>query len=305
MSELLDITDLVALHQWEQRSEAVVEGSATRAEVLLETGDEALLYRWSDETTAARAALVHDFAGAELFAVPQALHSGPGWVVVTRPDGVPASEVFGADATLGGLGSAATELAGSLGNALRKLHNLPTPGSCGDVLEEVPDKSQCRWLTFSGWVANRLEFFVENLRTQQFTDGTVAELSTSIADMRHELSAFHPRTPPSTVHAKPSLAHVWVDKSGREVVAITGFEHASFLPRESDIAYLLWIEGLGADERAAKAFYQGYGAARTMDVQRRERFYRRLVSFEALSGMKGAVPRTAEELIALTSSQAF
>jgi len=101
-------------------------------------------------------------------------------------------------------------------------------------------------------------------------------------------------------HGDVRAEHVWVDPDSREVLALTGFEHACFLPREADIAFLLWIDGIGRDDALTRAFYKGYGAARTMDVQRRERFYRRLVAFQALFGMKGEVALDEAELVGLT-----
>ncbi len=290
----LSIPQIVELHGWELVSEPVTEGDADRAEVVLESGEPALLYWWSDGELAARAAWVHEHAGAELFSVPQRISSGPGWVAMQRPEGVPATELLEGP-------SVDPLLAASLGKTLRKLHNLPAPSECGDVLEQLDGGAQARWLTFSGWVAHRLEIVSESLRGLELDEETSARLAATIADMRHELSAFHPRTPPSIVHGGPGLAHVWVDATGREVLALTGFGRAGLLPREADLAYLLWLEDYGTDDTVARALYQGYGAARTMDVQRRERFYRRLVALEAIVGLKGSVRLPLERLIELTS----
>ena len=293
--------ELADLHGLELEGEATSEGDARRVAAVTETGDAALLYVWEEELLASRAAEVHRTVGAQLFAVPEHIASGPGWLLVRRPDGVAATEFF--EDALGREFALTNErgiaLAESLGNVLRKMHSLPTIAACGDFLEDAGE-GPSRWLAFSGWVAHHLEWFSEDLRRRDFADETVEQLSKSIADMRHELSSFHPRTPPSVVHGKVSFRHVWVDRSGREIVGLTGFDRASYLPREADIAYLLWIEGFGAHDRLTRAFYQGYGAARTMDVQRRERFYRRLVAFEALFGFLGEVQRTPRELIELT-----
>ena len=298
------VSDLLAVHGWEAAGKTVPEGDALRTPVELPAGIEALLYVWDDETLARRAARVHELVGPVLFAVPEAIDSGPGWLVVGRPAGRPATQLFPSDPAARDLAllepMRARGLVESLGNALRKLHSFPAQSVCGDILDEPGDAPR-RWLTFSGWVAHHLEWFASDLRRRDFDDDTASHLAKSIADMRHELSAFHPRTPPSFCHGKLSLRHVWVDTAGREVVGLTGFDHAAWLPREADLAQLLWIEGLGAEETASRALYQGYGAARTMDVQRRERFFRRLVAFEALVGLKGEVLRTPRELIELSS----
>lgn len=295
--------ELAALHGWELVEDAVATRDGHRAHIHLETGEPGLLLTWHDEDFAARAAWVHARAGSELFVIPDLLRSGPGWIVVEPPPGEPASDHIDVEAGFDGLASARFEVAASLGHALRKLHNLPPPAGCGDVLDDTTGGAQTRWLTFSGWVAHQLERVAESLRTRGYDDDTVKSLLTSISDLRHELSAFHPRTPPGIVHGRIGIADLWLDAAGREVVALTGFGRARLVPREADIAYLLWIEDLGTDEKLARAFYGGYGAARTMDVQRRERFYRRLVAFEALAGMLGDVPRSRDELVTLTGAQ--
>ena len=94
----------------------------------------------------------------------------------------------------------------------------------------------------------------------------------SLGDLRHELSAFHPRYPATICHGAVGLSRIWINDRA-EVVGLTGFDQAAFLPAETDLASFLWFEGLAMDEALVQAFYRGYGAARTMDVQRRERFY--------------------------------
>lgn len=303
MTDETDADDLLAFHGWERLHDTVAEGCATRTEVKCETGDVALLYVWSDESAARRASMAHEIAGQELFAVPERLDSGPGWLLVRKPDGVPLATLLpdGDTTRLTELGDRARELITGLGNVVRKLHEIPGDPACGDLLDDDPDKHQ-RWLTFSGYVAHELEWLGEHLRRRSWSEEVLSRLTTSIADVRHELSAFHPRNPSCICHGRLSLQHVWVDDAGREIVGLTGFEGAALLPREADVAFLLWLDGIGADEQLARAFYRGYGAARTMDVQRRERFYRRLVSFQALFGAKGEVHVSEERLIELTSS---
>lgn len=290
--------DLIDQFGWDVRGDATTEGGAARVPVRTEAADDALLYVYEDEHIALRAGTAHTRAGEQLFAVPERLASGPGWLLVRQPPGRPLMEVLPEFE-----GHRAMVVLEHLGQVLRKLHQLPCEPFCGDIAD--PEAGGERWLTFSGYVAHQLEWFSENLRRRTFSDHDVEFLGTAIADLRHELSAFHPRNPACLCHGKLDLSHVWLDEGGREVVGLTGFEFAAQTPREADLAYLLWVGGVGRDDRLARALYDGYGAARTMDVQRRERFYRRLVAFQALFEAKGEVSATTEHLIALTSSQAL
>ena len=288
MSNRLDIDDLIAQHGWEPDGDLdaperdVREGDATRRDVVTESGTRSLLYCWEDERMAARASYA---------------------------DGIPATSVLpgGDPLRLTEVEPGRSrELASGLGMVVRKLHAVPVERKVGDLLEPDPAYDEpTHWLTFSGYVAHQLEWFAEHLRQQEFADAKVTKLAASIGDLRHELSAFHPRNPVCVCHGQLSFEHVWLDESGREVIALTGFERAAVLPREADLAYLLWLEGLGRDRHLARAFYHGYGAARTMDVQRRERFYRRLVAFQALFDAKGDVRVSTEELMNLASPRAI
>lgn len=298
MSVDVTIDDLLDQFGWDVAGDATVEGAAQRIPIKVESGEDALLYLYADEQTALRAGAAHDKAGEQLFAVPERLASGPRWLVVQHPLGQPLVDVID---TL--QSSAKLAVLESLGQVLRKLHQLPCDPFCGDIAPE--DGGAERWLTFSGYVAHHLEWFSENMRRRSFSDSDAEALTTAIGDLRHELSAFHPRNPACLCHGKLATEHIWVDDACREVVGLTGFECAAQAPREADIAYLLWITNIGEDERYVRAFYQGYGAARTMDVQRRERFYRRLVAFQALFDGKGTVTASVERLIALTSSSAL
>jgi len=305
MQETPSLEAVLAQRSYEAVGARAPEGSATRVRVKREDGRRGLLYRWPDVEPALRAAWCHAADhGAQLFAVPELVESGPGWILVGDVEGTPLSELAegrGVD-VLEAVGSPGARIVEGVGSLLRKLHNIPARDTFGDVLssEEKQTDEPSQWLTFNGYVAAQLEYLSEHLRRRGLPDETLEELSTSIADMRHELASFHPRNPASLTHGHLSLEHVWVDPDSREVLALTGFEHACFLPREADIAFLLWIDGIGRDDALTRAFYKGYGAARTMDVQRRERFYRRLVAFQALFGMKGEVALDEAELVGLT-----
>lgn len=291
MSDAERALELADLHGWELRGEPAGEGSAARLPVTTEAGQPALLYAWDDELLASRASAAHELAGAHLFAVPERIASGPHWVLVEDVPGVPAKVYLQSHGA-----QARKNLVRELGKLSRKLHAAPSDHRCGDILEE---EVAAHWLTFSGYVAARLEAFAEQMRHLQFDDTEVEHLAIAIGDLRHELAAFHPRNPTVFVHGRLSFDHVWVDETRGEIVGLTGLERSAFLPAEADLAFLLWIEGVGSDDGLTRALYDGYGAARTMDVQRRERFFRRLVAFESLFGRKGAVPRSRAELIEL------
>lgn len=279
-----------------------LEGSARRHRLARRDGaGRALLYLWDSPRHAARAAhaLGHEDFGEQLFAVPSLLEADveQGWCLLECPEhGEPLSELLarhGARVLHELAIPMASSIAESLGVSLRKLHSL-SPGDerVGEMLEPPhaaelgASQSSGRFHTFNGWVAARLERFTEDLNHVAYLDPDQRlRCLEYLGDLRHELSAFHPRHPAVFSHGAPAIEHLWVsDASGHpEVVALTGFERAIFLPAEADVAYLNWLGGLAScDDIVTRAFYRGYGAAHTMDVQRRERFYRRLAAFQVL-----------------------
>lgn len=307
MYDLVDRLDVTPHEEAPER-----EGEAMRLRVRTAAGEEALLYQWGSERAAARAIRVFGGAdlGDQLFAVPDLLDGDvPGrWALVRHPEGEPLTrflEQRGA-ASLAALDpTRARAMCESLGVLLRKLHSLDASGLFGEIPPPGHDPVHpglATFHTFNGWVAGRLERYAEALNAHATLDEE-QRLSCRqyLGDLRHELSAFHPRHAASLQHGSLSEDHLWISPSGHEVVALTGFERARYLPAEADLAHLLWIEGMvRSDEGSLRALYRGYGAARTMDVQRRERFYRRLAAFDIL--LAGASPRRAipsEELLAL------
>ena len=265
------------------------EGAALRVRVDLEEGARGLLYVWRHALFAQRAVWAHrPGRAAHLFAVPGLIEAGKKWCLVADIDGVPMNEYLadrGVD-TLGELGSErARALVDSAGELARKLHEVEVPAAYGDVVEEADEDQPGylrRWHTFNGYCAWRLEDFSERMRQADLDEKVRSRILNSIGDLRAELSSFHPRHPASLNHGSFGSEHLWVDQAGREVVGLTGFERARLLPAEADLGRFLWLEGVAEDEALVRAVYRGYGAARTMDLQRRERFYRRLAALEAL-----------------------
>ncbi|MGM0557446.1 MAG: phosphotransferase family protein [Myxococcota bacterium] len=296
----------------EQKSWAAVGESGSRpdgAYALVDHGGEKLgvLWVYPSRARAVRARVAHSAEYAsQLFAVPPAVESGEDWCLVESQDGIAFSDFLtskGVD-SLAELGrESRILLAKGAGTLARKLHEIEVESAYGDLLDE--DYADLRgfagrWLTFNGYCAARLEHFAEEIRQLDFDEESRSTLLKSIGDLRNELSAYHPRHPPALTHGDFTWANMRVSEDGKEIVGLMNFSHARLLPPEADLARLLWLDGLAASEGEVRAFYDGYGAARTMDLQRRERFYRRLAAFEALLDETGATELPDSELVRLT-----
>ncbi len=290
------VENLGSQYGWTLEGELVREADTTRANIVREDGRPAMLYVFDDELSASRAAHAHSIEfGAQLFAVPERIESGPGWVLVEPIEGVNLAEHISSEITELPARQADAVVAG-VARLLSKLHSIEFE-RYGDIL---PDAEGSSFLTFNGWAAHHLEAFAEAIRSEGFDDEVVGQLSEAIADLRHELAAYHPRSPAGLAHGRPHAEHIWIAPESFEVVGVTGLHHLASLPRELDIASFLWIVGVGRSDDLVRRFYQSYGAARTMDVQRRERFFRRLAAFLALSGVRGPSPLSPLELVELT-----
>ena len=297
------LAKVVQAQGWTLIEPAAPEGVALRARIERADGSRGLLYVWSEHAPWANAALVASVAWAgQLFAVPDSQWSSEPELALLVEDiaGVPLDRWL-AEQGLSCLGEhpLAEHILEQLGVLFRKLHSLSAPElHFGPVAtaEGAPAR------TFSGYVASTLERAQIALFKLPELEDEHQRLVEWISDLRYELSSFHPRHPASLNHGAPSLSSLWVDAAGAELVALTGFEQATFLPAEADVAALLWL-GLGGrlDEVQIRSFYKGYGAARTMDVQRRERFYRRYVALLALTGQLGEVGLSREALVELAS----
>ena len=303
------IRALAALRGWTIVEAPAREGRAARARVHLGEGaDTALLYTWEQSVCAERAAWAHrpEHAGV-LFAVPQLLDAGERWCLVAQVAGIPLSSYLEDKgvSSVGELdGERARMIVREAGKLARKLHEIEILPEFGEAVERDGDSSEGyvgRWKTFNGFVAHRLEHFADQIRHSEYAEDMRSRLLASIGDLRTELAAFHPRHPPSLNHGSLGLNHLWVDEAGRSVTGLTGFGHARFLPPEADLARLLWLDGLTGDEQLVRAFYAGYGAARTMDLQRRERFYRRMAALEALVDAPRRHDLSDAQLVELTS----
>lgn len=291
---------------WQPIEEPSVEGRGVRVRVQLDDEQRtALLYVWSDSHLADRVAWAHHGARAAiLFAVPELLDAGSTWCLLDDIEGMPLAAYLnevGASTVAALDDERAHGLAREAGELARKLHEIEVPHEFGDVLDADRDGNLGRWKTFNGYFAHRLEHFAVQIRHRDFDEDVRSHLLATIGELRAELAAFHPRHAPSLNHGAFGPQHFWVDTSGRVITGLTGFEQARLLPPEADLARLLWLDGLALDDGLVRAFYAGYGAARTMDLQRRERFYRRVAALEALVESAGRRRLTEAALVALTS----
>ncbi len=288
-------TEIALSLGWTVESQAN-EGNAIRLHVAKDQ-DRALLYVFEDSALAARMACAHrPDRAAQLFTVPEVIEAGEYWCLIQPIAGVTIADLLSRSND----SIVTPQLARELGELLRKLHstNLSTESVFGDVLPTGQ-----RWLTFNGYVAAQFERFAEDVRTLKLDDETTSAILNSIGQIRQELASFHPRSPTTLVHGKIDFQHIWVDENARTVVAVTGFDTSAILPAEVDLAWLLWIKEFEAKD-LARSLYRGYGAARTMDVQRRERFFRRLVAFHALYGDFGVVSVDRDQLVKLAIESA-
>jgi hypothetical protein len=308
LSELDErIEDIIEQKDWERLGEATIRPGAAYAVVDHGGKKPGVLWVYPSRARAVRACVAHSpDCASQLFAVPPSVDSDDDWCLVESQDGVVFAEFLasqGAD-TFSDLGrETRTLLAKTAGTLARKLHEIEVESAYGDLLDE--DRADLRgfagrWLTFNGYCAARLEHFAEEIRQLDFDEESRSTLLKSIGDLRNELSAFHPRHPPALTHGDFTWANMRISEDGKEVVGLVNFSHARLLPPEADLARLLWLDDLASSEREVRAFYDGYGAARTMDLQRRERFYRRLAAFEALLDETGAAGLSDEILVRLT-----
>jgi hypothetical protein len=261
---------------------------------LAQRPEPALLTVWDEPERAQRAlaACAPTLAG-QLFAVPEIIEHGPGWRLSHDIAGQPLERLLAAHnaASIAQLPRAA-QLVEGVGRVLRKLHsNAPAGAPFGPLGDEG-------WQTFSGYVAARLESHAAALNHIALAEHVRVSLLESLGDLRHELSAFYPRLPATLVHGAISAPFLWVDETGSEIIGLTGFGHAASLPAQYDLSFFLWMEAIAEEDALVRAFYRGYGAARTMDLQRRERFFRRLCAFEVLVGeLRGVGGRSEQDLI--------
>ena len=256
-----------------------IEAETTPQVWALSRGDErASAHVWCDRTQFERALVMHGpEVGKQLFVIPdlRGEWAEDGVLVTERVDGEPVrDDDFWSQ-------HGASLIAEELGEALRKLHSLTTPTR---AFGDAADGGE-RWSTFNGFAAARLESHLESVNH----DATLSpeqrdELLRAMDDLRHELSAFHPRYPAVWCHGAPGAHALYTPAEGRQLTALCGFGHSMLLPGEWDLACALFLDGLIEHDRLVRSFYRGYGAARTMDMQRRERFFRRLVALEALYG---------------------
>ena len=237
--------------------------------------------RWPTGTHIARAAAAA-LLTLDLPHIPRLLESSQTdrWTLHDLPQGVPLWQVLKAQdlRSVEGLGeSQKSALLHSLGQLLAQVHAQPAPPHCVGELPRPHAAPATRSLHghLSEWLGRQDERHEEVVRL-----GAMA--------LRHELRAFHPTTPCVLTHGAIGAQSVWVDEQTMEVSALCGWGEARVLPRAAEFAYLVGMEqgfeGLGP--RALKQLYASYGMARTMDMERRERFFLKVVIMEVLCGVR-------------------
>lgn len=286
---------LISQNGWELVSPVTEVGRSLRARVKT-TERQALVFWFEEEKLAKRVAWAHELEhAAQLFAVPELLDSGKQWVLLEDIKGEPLSQYLdGVHASLLGY-KGASHLLQELGELARKLHAMfPEISFYGD-----PSDPNAQWLTFNGYVASRLEEWAEHVRSLGLEDDGVQVVSKVIGDLRQELASFHPRSLTTICHRCLSPDHIWVSENAKDIVGLTGFENCAALPPEMDLAWILNVESVAESDDLVRHLYRGYGAARTMDVQRREYFYARVVALEALYARPPEIHGNVENLLRL------
>ena len=278
------------------------EGLGLRALARDAAGQHVLVYLWSqvEPFERARQAYQPELAG-QLFAVPELRWSCAQRLALglAPVPGVTLRQAMRSDqASSWSLWPPGVALLGQVGVLLRKLHSVPAPPQrFGELGAQGGESKPMR--TLSGLIAARLDRAQHELERLGLDEPTHRLMLEGLADLRYELSAFHPRHGATLTHGSLGLDSIWVDAQAQQVVGVTGFDRAAYMPPEADLAWLLWL-GLEQDpcEQGIAQLYRGYGAARTMDVQRRERFYRRLSALVEL-GATSAQPDQRARQIAL------
>lgn len=286
---------LISQNSWELVSPLTEVGRSLRARV--KTSERIGLVFWfADAQLSKRAAWAHALEhAAQLFAVPELLESGENWILVENIQGEPLSEYLdGVHSSLLGY-KGAPHILQELGELARKLHAMfPEISFYGD-----PSDASAQWLTFNGYVASRLEEWAEHVRSLGLADEGVQVVSKVIGDLRQELASFHPRSLTTICHRCLSPDHIWVSENAKDIVGLTGLENCAALPPEMDLAWILNVESVAESDDLVRHLYRGYGAARTMDVQRREYFYARVVALEALYAKPPEIHGNVENLLRL------
>ncbi len=171
----------------------------------------------------------------------------------------------------------------SLGKLLRRIHELPSPSGFGD------HQFGGAYHTFNAFMASAFTALSEailELENDEVRDTAVE----TMANLRHELSAFHPHGRSTWTVGRPTPTRFSVRDNPTEVEALLDFGSVALRPPEYDLAALR-IYGLLSDHPVAdRAFWKGYGAAVTCDLSRRITYFENLINLERLVSRPALLP---------------
>ncbi|RVU42657.1 hypothetical protein EA187_15835 [Lujinxingia sediminis] len=167
----------------------------------------------------------------------------------------------------------------ALGQALRHLHNHPCPDGFG-VPTRLHLAGTSYFQTFNAALAAHLD---EMARCLEHVDDDTERVrfTESFAWLRQSLSSFHPRTRSVWTITNVTPGRILVEPEQGRISAFLDLSQAALRPPESDLAIALSPTLAGNSPATERAFWAGYGAAPTMDLRRRLRFFTRLAHLEA------------------------
>ena len=165
----------------------------------------------------------------------------------------------------------------SLGRRLREVHGLRCAARFGDHLYGTT------YRTFNGFMA--AEFGALGARFRRLEDGVQRDRAMElIAELRHELSGFHPYGRSCWTVGRLSPERIAIRTTPREVVGFLDFGSAALRPPEYDLASMRAEGVLASHPRAERGFWKGYDAALTRDLERRILYFERLIALEKVLG---------------------
>lgn len=162
----------------------------------------------------------------------------------------------------------------SLGAYLRTLHDHPSPEGFGP-----PDTSKFRH-TFNAYMTAEFESIHRRLQSADdpaFRDQAIDAL----ASLRRELSAFHPHGKSAWTVGRATPRRLAISRNPTRLQACVDFGAVALRPPEFDLATLRIDDLLSGDPSLAdRAFWKGYRAALTRDLDRRIAYFERLIDLK-------------------------
>ncbi|TXD38153.1 phosphotransferase [Lujinxingia vulgaris] len=167
----------------------------------------------------------------------------------------------------------------ALGQALRRLHNHPCPDGFG-VPTRLHLAGTAYFQTFNAAIAARLDEMARRLENIN-DDAEHVRLTETFAWLRQSLSSFHPRTRSVWTVTNLTPGRILAEPEHGQLTAFLDLSQAALRPPESDLAIALSPDMAGVSPATERAFWAGYGAAPTMDLRRRLRFFTQLAQLDA------------------------